>query len=188
MPNMVIMAPKDENELQHMVKTALEYDDGPIAIRFGRGKGLGVPLDNGLKTITIPSWEIVRPGHNIAILAVGSAVYPSIQAASILEADGFDITVVNARFVKPFDKTLLENTAQNHKYLITVEENSLAGGFGSAVLEYLSDWNILNTSLRRIGLPDRFIEHGPQGVLRDIYGLTPEKIAATIKEIAREKK
>ena len=136
----------------------------------------------------IPSWEIVRPGHDIAILAVGSAVYPSIQAANILEAEGFNITVVNSRFVKPFDKTLLESIAQNHEYLVTVEENSLAGGFGSAVLECLSDWNILNTSLRRIGLPDRFIEHGSQEVLRDIYGLTPEKIAVTIKEIVREKK
>ncbi|HVN95560.1 MAG TPA: 1-deoxy-D-xylulose-5-phosphate synthase [Syntrophorhabdaceae bacterium] len=187
MPNMVIMAPKDENELQHLLRVALEHENGPIALRFSRGKGLGIPLDDELKSVRVPSWEIVRQGRDIAILAVGSSVHPSVQAASLLEESGINATVINARFVKPLDEELMQSIAESHKYIITVEENALKGGFGSGVLESLSDRLRFDARVARIGLPDRFIEHGSQGVLRQMYGLTAEKIAATVTKIVHEK-
>jgi len=183
MPNMIIIAPKDENELQHAIQTAVEHNTGPIAVRFGRGKGLGVSLDSNLSAIEIPSWELLRSGRHVAVLAVGSAVHSSIGAAKILEAYGLNITVVNARFVKPLDGALLESVAQSHEIVITVEENCLAGGFGSAVLEYLSGCGMMPTRLSRIGLPDSFIEHGSPDLLRDRYSLTAGKIAQTIQGI-----
>jgi 1-deoxy-D-xylulose-5-phosphate synthase len=186
LPNMVIMAPKDENELRHMLKTAMDYNDGPISIRYPRGDAPGVAMDDELMTLTIPSWEIVRQGENVAVLAIGSSVYASIMASDLLRSEGINITIVNARFAKPIDKSLLESVAQKHHYLVTVEENILMGGFGSAVLENLCDQGIKNNYVKRIGLPDCFIEHGSQEELRDRYGLTPEKIADAIKVFIRK--
>lgn len=186
MPNMVVMAPKDENELRHMLKTAMDYDDGPVSIRYPRGDGCGVDMDDELSTLSIPSWEILKQGKNIAILAIGSAVYPSIKASDSLRSEGINVTVVNARFAKPVDKQLLKTIAQSHNYLITIEENALLGGFGSAVLEYLSDSGIRSNSIKRIGLPDCFIEHGSQDLLRNKYGLTSEKIADAVKTFVCE--
>ena len=183
---MVIMAPKDENELRHMLKTAMDYNDGPISIRYPRGHAPGVAMDDELTALTIPSWEILRQGEDAAVLAIGSAVSASIMASDLLRSEGINVTIVNARFAKPIDKNLLETIAQKHYYLVTVEENILMGGFGSAVLEYLSDLGIKNNFVKRIGLPDCFIEHGSQEELRNKYGLTPEKIADAIKVFIRE--
>jgi 1-deoxy-D-xylulose-5-phosphate synthase len=187
MPNMVIMAPKDENELRHMLKTAMDYSDGPISVRYPRGDAPGVVMDDELMSLTIPSWEIIRQGESVAVLAIGSAVYASIMASDLLKSEGINVTIVNARFAKPIDINLLESIAQKHYYLVTVEENILIGGFGSAVLENLSDWGIKNNSVKRIGLPDYFIEHGSQEELRNKYGLSPKKIADAIKVFIREK-
>ncbi len=180
MPNMVIMAPKDENELRHMIKTAVDYSDGPIAVRYPRGEVLGVTQDPEMKVLPIGKSEILCEGETVAIIAIGSTVFPSILAAEILKKRNLKPTVVNARFVKPLDGNTIESIARSHTFLITVEDNVLAGGFGSAVMEYLSDHDFHNIKIKRIGLPDSFIEHGSQSVLRDKYGLSADKIAETI--------
>lgn len=179
-PNMVIMAPKDENEFRHMIKTAAGYSTGPIAVRYPRGDVTGVRQDTELRALPIGRAEILSKGETVALLAIGSTVLPSIKAAGILKTRGFNPTVVNARFVKPLDGDILDSLARTHSYLITVEENVLAGGFGSAVMEYLSDHDFHNIKIKRIGLPDTFIEHGPQSILRDKYGISADKIAETI--------
>jgi 1-deoxy-D-xylulose-5-phosphate synthase len=185
-PHMVIMAPKDENELQHMLQTACDYNTGPMALRFPRGKGEGVSLDNELKALKMPSWEIVRQGSDLAVLASGSMVGVGMAAANLLASQGINIAVVNARFVKPLDENLLKVLCRHYEAIVTVEENSLTGGFGSAVLEFLSENGIANVRLKRIGLPDCFVEHGSQKLLRDRYGLSPEHVVETVKQELRK--
>ena len=180
-PNMVIMTPKDENELRHMIKTAIGYNSGPIAVRYPRGDGVGARWDPDLKEIPIGTWETLRGGDDAAILAAGSLVYPSVSASDLLKRQGLNVSVINARFVKPLDGDLLETIAKRYPFVITVEENVLAGGFGSAVVEYLSDHGYHRTNVKRIGIPDTFIEHGAQGSLREKLGLTPERIADSIQ-------
>lgn len=185
MPEMCIMCPKDENELRHMIKTAITYSDGPIAVRYPRGEGLGIALDPALHDLPIGRAEILREGNDSIVLAVGPLVYVALEAAEILREKGWEIAVVNARFVKPLDRNLLETAARRYDHLITVEENTLAGGFGSGVLEYLSDCQS-NVRVHRIGLPDSFIEHGAQRALREKYGLTGRAIASSIERILRQ--
>jgi 1-deoxy-D-xylulose-5-phosphate synthase len=163
-----------------MIKTAVEYDKGPIALRYPRGESIET-LDSELKDIPIGKSEIVQEGEIAAIFAIGSTVYPSLQAAMILKNHGLNVSVINARFVKPLDEKLIAKIVDKHNYIITVEENVLAGGFGSAVIEYLTDNNYNQIKVRRIGLPDSFIEQGDQSILKANYGLTPEKIAETIE-------
>lgn len=179
LPNMVVMAPKDENELQRMLWTGIGLDC-PAAIRYPRGAGVGVPLDNKPTPIRVGEAEVLRTGRDVAILAIGYAVQPALRAADILERKGIQASVVNARFVKPLDVRLIVNLAYRIKRLVTVEENALAGGFGSAVLELLEDQNVHDVHVKRIGLPDEFIEHGTQQMLRENYRLTPETIARFI--------
>jgi 1-deoxy-D-xylulose-5-phosphate synthase len=181
-PNMVIMAPKDENEFRHMIKTAVEYNDGPIAVRYPRGEAFGVALDPDLNTLPIGRSELLREGRTVAILTLGSTVYPSLEAAEILTRRGLNPSVINARFAKPLDGDMLEKVVTEYSFLITVEENVLAGGFGSAVVEHLSDREVPRVTVKRIGLPDSFVEHGSQVILREKYGLSPERIAETIEE------
>ncbi len=185
-PNMVIMSPKDGNELRHMVKTAVEYDKGPIALRYPRGETAQSVHDPELRVIPIGKSEIVQEGEIAAIFAIGSTVYPSLHAAMILNRHGLNVSVINARFVKPLDEKLIEKIIDSHHYIITVEENVLAGGFGSAVMEYLSDNNFNHVKVKRIGLPDSFIEHGEQSILKENYGLTPEKMAETIENFLHQ--
>jgi len=180
-PNMTIMAPKDENELRHMLFTALAFD-GPIAIRYPRGKGVGVPIDEEYKKIPIGEVEEVTQGKDLLILALGSRVHPSLEASMELEKEGYSICVVNCRFVKPLDPRLSEMAANTGRVLI-VEENTLHGGFGSAVLEFLSDQGLSNVKIKRLGIPDRFIEHGPQGLLRKKYGIYRKEIAAEARRL-----
>ncbi len=177
-PNMVVMAPKDENELQHMLYTAMLYR-GPIALRYPRGSGVGVSLDWELKAIPIGRAEVLREGQDILVLAIGATVWPALRAAEELSSQGVSVTVVNARFAKPLDEELILDLAQGHDRLMTIEENSLIGGFGSAVAELLADRR-LPVPLMRLGIPDVFVEHGSPAILRDKLGLTTPKIKDSI--------
>ncbi|RMH31927.1 MAG: 1-deoxy-D-xylulose-5-phosphate synthase [Nitrospirae bacterium] len=170
-PNMVIMAPKDENELRRMVKTCLQHD-GPAAVRYPRGRGIGVTIDEAAPPVPIGSGELLVEGSDIALVALGVTVPPAVEAAARLAEEGIAATVVNARFVKPLDKVLLRRVAGHVKCLLTIEEGCRMGGFGSAVLEWLSDEGLWNLPVRCLGLPDRYIEQGPQELLREKYGLT----------------
>jgi 1-deoxy-D-xylulose-5-phosphate synthase len=183
-PHFVVMAPKDENELQHMLKTAISLN-APSVIRYPRGPGEGVPLDTEFKTLPVGKGEILREGRDVYLLGIGSTVYPCLRAAELLEKQGISAGVVNSRFVKPVDVDLLNQLRDQGVPLVTVEENVLAGGFGSAVMEALEG---SDARVYRIGIPDKFVEHGPQNVLRDMVGLSPEKIAATTADFIRSKK
>lgn len=182
-PNLVVMAPKDECELQRMLWTALEIDQ-PVAIRYPRGSGLGVPLDERPRTVPLGTAEVLRrgAGGDLAILAIGSMVAPALQAADLLAQEGIQAAVVNARFVKPLDKSLLYGLARSFPRIVTVEENVLQGGFGSAVLEFY-ERKMLTAERRflRIGIPDRFVHHGPQSYVRAQLNLCPEGIARVIR-------
>lgn len=181
LPNMTLMAPKDENELQHMLQTAVAHD-GPVAVRYPRGNGYGVPLDQAFASFPIGKGEVVREGKDGAILAVGTMVYPAIEAAQSLAAEGIDLAVVNARFIKPLDRELIISMAVNTGRLFTVEENALQGGFGTAVLELLEEEGVNGTCMTRFGYPDRFIEQGEQPELRAMYGLDANGIAAGVRK------
>lgn len=174
MPNMVVMAPKDENELGHMLFTAMSHN-GPIALRYPRGEGLGVEIEE-FKKIELGKAELLRRGENTLILAVGSMVQSALEAGNDINA-----TVVNARFIKPLDKELILELAGQHDKVITVEENSIQGGFGSAVAELLQE-NNLYKPLKIIGIPDKFIEMGTMQELRDSCGLTKEGILDVVNE------
>ena len=170
LPNMVVMAPKDENELRDMLFTAVEHP-GPIALRYPRGRGVGVAFSSTLKQVPIGKAEVLREGEDLLILALGASVYPALDAAKELDKQGFSATVVNARFVKPLDEHLILSLAAKHGRILTVEENVLAGGFGSGVLELLADRNLFGITVKRCGIPDIFVEHGTQDILRKKYGL-----------------
>ncbi|MDP3296142.1 MAG: 1-deoxy-D-xylulose-5-phosphate synthase [Thermodesulfovibrionia bacterium] len=174
-PNIVIMAPKDENELGRMLKTAISHD-GPVAIRYPRGAVSKIPTDIELKKLTIGESEILKDGKDILIIAIGSAVQPAKHASELLNEMGISACVINARFAKPIDASLIGNLAKEIKSVLTVEENVVQGGFGSAVLEQLSEMDIDGLKIKMLGLPDKFIEHGPQNLLRKMLGLDAEKI------------
>ncbi|MGH2343748.1 MAG: 1-deoxy-D-xylulose-5-phosphate synthase [Chloroflexota bacterium] len=179
-PNLVVMAPKDENELRHMVFTAVNHD-GPIAVRYPRGSGQGVPMDEPLRNLTIGQAEVLRRGSDGALLAIGATVAPCLKAADLLAADGIQVTVVNSRFVKPLDEMLLGELARQFDRLITVEENSIAGGFGSAVSEALERLDFPHVAVHRLGVPDRFIDHASQDSQRRSVGLDADGIAAAAR-------
>jgi 1-deoxy-D-xylulose-5-phosphate synthase len=178
-PNMTLMAPKDENELQHMVKTAIDFD-GPIALRYPRGNGYGVPLEQELKSLPIGKAEVLREGEDGVLIALGSMVCPAVDAATDLAAEGISLTVVNARFVKPLDAELLINLAKRFGKLVTLEENALQGGFGTAVLELLEEQGV-QAQVLRIGYPDMYIEQGEQRELRALHGLDKDGIVQSVR-------
>lgn len=179
-PNMVIMAPKDEAELRNMVYTAIQYNEGPIALRYPRGSALGVPLKNEFDLIPIGKSEIITEGHDVAILAIGSMVNYAMKVNDKLKSEGISSEIVNMRYVKPLDTNLLDELSENFQKIITLEENSIIGGFGSAITEYFIDKNYKNDILR-LGLPDKFIEHGTQAELHHLLGIDPEGILNQIK-------
>jgi 1-deoxy-D-xylulose-5-phosphate synthase len=187
-PNLVIMAPKDENELRHMIKTMIAYEDGPSVVRFPRGNGLGVTMDKRLRKLPIGKGEIVRRGQEVALLAIGAMVATAERAADILAQDGIEATVVNARFVKPLDTDLIDEVLASAPVIITVEENAVAGGFGSGVNEYLVSQGYELSGVRNLGIPDRFIEHGKRDALLTEIGLTPEALAQTAVSLLKEHK
>lgn len=177
LPELVLMAPKDENELQHMIKTAV-YAGRPAALRYPRGAGAGVAMDPEPATLEIGRGEILADGDDLAIVAIGVTVQPALQAAKLLKERGIAASVINARFVKPLDRELILAEAKRTGALLTVEENALQGGFGSAVLELLEEERITDVRIKRLGIPDRYIEHGSQAQLRKDLGLDAEGIAA----------
>lgn len=181
-PHMVIMAPKDENELRHMLYTASQYE-GPSAVRYPRGNATGTPLEGGLEKLPIGKGEILSgDGSGVVLLAVGSMVLKAVEAGSMLNMANIKTTVVNMRFVKPLDRELLEQVlAKKPRLLVTLEENALAGGFGSAVLEYLADANHM-LPIMRFGIPDEFVEQGSCSELLELCGLLPQQIADKIVE------
>ncbi|MCY7712404.1 1-deoxy-D-xylulose-5-phosphate synthase [Bacillus altitudinis] len=183
MPNMVLMMPKDENEGQHMVNTAIQYDDGPIAMRFPRGNGLGVKMDEQLKTIPIGSWEVLRPGKDAVILTFGTTIKMALQAAEELQKEGKSIRVVNARFIKPLDEGMLNEILSEGLPILTIEEAVLQGGFGSSVLEYIHDKKASHIKVERMGIPDEFIEHGSVDALLEEIGLTKTQVAETLRDL-----
>ncbi|MBD3858804.1 1-deoxy-D-xylulose-5-phosphate synthase [Bacillus sp. 28A-2] len=183
MPNMVLMMPKDENEGQHMVNTAIQYDDGPIAMRFPRGNGLGVKMDEQLKTIPIGSWEVLRPGKDAVILTFGTTIKMALQAAEELQKEGKSIRVVNARFIKPLDEEMLNDILSEDIPILTIEEAVLQGGFGSSVLEYIHDKKASHIKVDRMGIPDEFIEHGSVDALLEEIGLTKAQVAEALRNL-----
>jgi 1-deoxy-D-xylulose-5-phosphate synthase len=181
LPNMTVMAPKDENELRHMLYTALEHN-GPVSIRYPRGAGIGVPLDKDYQRLAMGEAEVLRQGKDLFIIALGSMVSPSMEAAELLEEEGISAGVANCRFVKPLDKRLAEYSGVAGRVLV-VEENIREGGLGGAVLELFSDMGLNNIIIKRAGLPDRFIEHGPMSLLRGKNGLDRSGIAKMAREL-----
>lgn len=181
-PNIVLMSPKDEAEMRDMLLTAIEHP-APAALRYPRGNGFGVDISEAPKLLEIGKAEILRDGGDIAVLAYGSMVYPSMQAAKNLEKDGIETTVVNARFVKPLDSELILALAQSKRLIVTVEEAYLAGGFGSAVMELLEENGMLDSvKIVRMGVPDRIVTHGDPKLLLAKYGLDADGIYNRVKE------
>ncbi len=187
-PNMVVMAPKDENELQHMIYTAVKYDRGPIAFRYPRGRGVGVELDEELKELPIGKAEVLREGKDVLILAIGSTVYPALEAADMLYEKGVSAAVINARFVKPLDEELILDWVSSTGNVITVEENAVQGGFGSAVVEMLVNNGYFSTCIKLLGIPDKFVPHGSQAELRKAIGIDASGIAKAVDELLGKRK
>jgi 1-deoxy-D-xylulose-5-phosphate synthase len=176
MPNMVVCAPKDENELQDLLYTALDTEH-PMAIRYPRSRVTGVPLANELHQLPIGKAEIMKQGEDIVIIAIGSTVMPSLEAAEHLALRGIDAMVINARFAKPLDTELILDAANHIKRVVTVEENVLSGGFGAAVLELLEKAEASDVKVKRLGISDEFVTHGKQDLLRSLYHLDAAGIA-----------
>lgn len=182
LPNMILMMPKDENEGQHMVKTAIEYNDGPIALRYPRGNGLGVPMDEDLKVIPIGSWEVLREGRDAAILTFGTTIPLALEAADRLAKEGVQVEVINARFIKPLDVHMMHQLVKRDLPMFTVEEAVLQGGFGSSILEFMQDHDYTGISVNRMGIPDQFIEHGNVDELLNEIHLTADELVIRIQE------
>jgi 1-deoxy-D-xylulose-5-phosphate synthase len=196
LPNMVLMAPRDEAMLVNMLRTALEYDDGPIALRYPRGEGTGVPLPGVSQAIAIGTGEILRegtlagpglpPGRRVALIGYGSGVGKALEAADELERHEIAVTVADARFAKPIDAGLMAQLAAEHDLLVTVEEGALAGGFGSAVWETLNEAGATPRVLR-VGLPDRYVTHGKPALLHEEVGYTGKRIAERVVAAVAER-
>ena len=186
-PNLMMMAPRDENELQHMLYTAVRHD-GPVAIRYPRGSGIGVSLDWQLKELPPGKGEILRDGNDVFILAIGPHVYTALEASKRLADEGIRVGVADARFLRPLDHDLITNICAKTNKIVTLEENALIGGFGSAVLESLSDSGITDVKVKRIGLPDAFIEHGSQKILKEKLGLDVKGVVQEIKKFLNMEK
>ena len=176
LPNAVVAAPTDENEFQHLIYTAYKHK-GPFAIRIPRGAATGAPMDEKLRTLPLGRGTVMREGGDVVIFSLGKAASAAVEAADLLAEHGISCGVVNPRFVKPLDVDLIMDAAQRTGRLVTVEENVLAGGFGSAVLEALAAANLQNVSVHRIGMPDFFVEHGTAADQRRRLQLDAEGIA-----------
>jgi 1-deoxy-D-xylulose-5-phosphate synthase len=184
LPNVIMMAPKDENELQHMLRTALEYP-GPAVVRFPRGTGIGVPLDPELKALPVGEAELLRDGDDAAVIAIGTMAHEALEAASELNARGISTAVLNARFVKPLDRERIVALARRCRALVTVEEHAGLGGFGAAVLEVLADAGI-QVPTHRLAIPDRIVEHGDRDVICAELGLDAAGIARAVVDLLAE--
>ena len=186
-PNMIVMAPKDENELQSMLFSAMGYGR-PVAIRYPRGSGIGVSPDAEPTLLEIGKGELLADGTDVAILAIGSTVYPALAASEKLAKEGISAAVVNARFVKPLDRQLLLDLSRSFKHILTVEENAVMGGFGSAVLECFEENGIRDLRIKRLGVRDEFAQQATQAELRDLYGIDEQGIVAAVLAMMDQKK
>jgi 1-deoxy-D-xylulose-5-phosphate synthase len=184
-PGIIIMAPKDESELRDMLYTAVQYKDGPIALRYPRGSAIGVKLKENFEELPIGKGEILKEGNDAILLAVGNMVQYAYKSAEILDAEGINCSVVNMRFIKPMDNALLDYAASKFNRIITLEENSSVGGFGSGILEYFNEKNYKNNILN-IALPDKFIEHGTQKELHKILEIDSDGIVKKIKSFFQQ--
>lgn len=178
-PNMIVMSPKDENELKHMLYSAYKYEK-PASVRYPRGEGVGVPVDAEFTLIPLGKWEVLKDGSDISILACGPLVYSALLAANELEAEGISCAVINGRFIKPMDREIIVSFATNTGKILTLEENAVIGGFGSGVMEVLSEQGIA-VPVKRVGVPDRFMPHASQTSLRQQIGLDKDGIKKTVK-------
>jgi 1-deoxy-D-xylulose-5-phosphate synthase len=183
-PNLVVMAPKDEDELQHMLKTAISCGR-PASLRYPRGYGWRGSLDEEVKELPVGKAEVLRTGQDLILLAIGSTVKDALEAASRLQEQGVAAAVVNARFVKPLDAELIVSLVAECPRLITVEENALQGGFGSAVLELLEEKGITGVQVKRLGIPDAFVEQGSPDALRRKYGIDAGGIVRAGEEMLK---
>ncbi len=183
-PNMVIMAPKDEAELRDMLFTAVEYQDGPVALRYPRGNALGVKLNEQFSKIEIGKSEILKSGEDVALLAVGSMVDYALKAGMKLQTVGINAEVINLRFIKPLDSEMLDEIAKRFNKIVTLEENTIVGGLGSGVLEYFNEKNYKNEILR-IGIPDKFVEHGTQKELHVSLNIDPDGITGKVTDFIK---
>jgi 1-deoxy-D-xylulose-5-phosphate synthase len=186
LPNMLVMAPKDENELRHMLRTAVQHA-GPAAVRYPRGAGLGVPLEPDLKELPIGRAELLRDGDDAVVVALGSMVHPALEAATELAAEGFSVAVLNARFAKPLDASAIEALARRCGALVTVEEACGQGGFGAAVLEALSQADVA-VPTGCLAIPDTLVEHGSPAAIRRALGLDAEGISRAVRKLLHERK
>ena len=184
-PNLVVMAPKDDTELKAMLELALRHN-GPSAIRYPRGRVHNAGFKIQDSNIELGKAEILKKGENVALIAIGNTVYPALSAAERLEKEGIKASVINARFVKPLDRELIFSVASKIKRIVTIEENMFAGGFGSAVLEYLNSADIHDIKIKNLGIPDEFVEQGSQAILRKKYGIDEEGIYNAAISILRE--
>jgi 1-deoxy-D-xylulose-5-phosphate synthase len=185
-PNMVLMAPKDEGELQQMLKTAVDFP-GPIALRYPRGNGVGMPLKEELEPLAVGKAEVLREGDDVLLIGIGSTVHPALEAADQLHQQGIEATVVNARFVKPLDEELILRLAKKIGRVMTIEENALQGGFGSAVMEMFQEASFFPRRFKRLGLPDEFVIHGSQATLRDLLGIDAQGIERAALELCEQR-
>lgn len=182
-PNIVLMMPKDENELRNMLKTAVDYDAGPIAIRYPRNNCVGVPLDEVMQPIPIGSWEVVRPGDSAVVLAIGPMIQVAEDAAEQLKREGISLRIINARFIKPMDEAMLLQLSKERLPIIVMEEACTIGSLGSAVLEFYAAHHIQHMNVTPIGVPDYFVEHGSIEEQREEVGLTSERLVNEVKTI-----
>ncbi len=190
-PNMKLMAPRDENELRHMLYTAI-YMDGPVGLRYPRGKGVGVPLEDELHKLEIGKAELLSPAtleeaeqQDCVILAYGSTVAAAEQAAKELAEEGIHLAVVDARWAKPLDEELIMCLAKATHRIVTIEDHVIAGGFGSAILELFEGRGLRNIDVRLIGCPDKPIEHGAPSILKELYGISSAHIKDVVREMMR---
>nr|WP_256123970.1 1-deoxy-D-xylulose-5-phosphate synthase [Paenibacillus chitinolyticus] len=188
LPNMVLMMPKDENELRRMMRTGIDYNEGPIAVRYARINGLGVPMDENPQPIPIGTWETLTEGDTMAVLAVGPMNQVALEAADMLRKEGINLRVINARFIKPLDEAMLLQLAKEHMPIITMEEGSEQGGFGSAVLEFYAKQGIEGVRVRTMGVPDYFVEHGSIKEQRQEVGLTAEHLITQVHTLLPRKR
>ncbi len=184
-PNLVLMSPKDENELRDMLFSALQYNDGPVVIRYPRGECYGLPVKNDFQAISFGKAEILKKGKDVAIFAIGDRVYPAIQAAEQLESHQISTQVINARFVKPLDESVIRTILKHFKRIVTLENNTVVGGFGSALSEFISEQNVEGLQFKRIGLPDQFIPHGDRNILQDTFGISVQKVVNTVLDMSQ---
>jgi len=185
-PNMIVTAPKDGNELRNLMYTAHQYNDGPFSIRYPKESCVSYDPDSKPEILDFGSWESLAPGEDVVILAVGASVARSREAVETLSKEGYKVGLVNARFIKPLDKTMLADLVNRYDHIVTVEENSHIGGFGNYVAEHIRENIPGSIQLTHMALPDQFIEHGSRNEVLDLVGLSTSHIIKTVREIAEQ--